>query len=142
MITSERGFTLVEVLVAALIIGVGLVAVAAGFQVATGGVEIGRQQTMATFLAEQRLEQVRAQALTNFTAAGVASGLTQEPYGSLPNAPNYRRDTTIADFDPDADGVVDLKQVRVTVWYWPVATTGGVSAERQLTANMLVTRRQ
>ena len=48
-----------------MIIGVGLVAVGAGFDTAIQGIETGRQQTTATFLAEQRMEQVKATALGN-----------------------------------------------------------------------------
>ena len=43
---GERGFTLAEVLVATLVILVGLVAVATGFQYATSGVETGRGETV------------------------------------------------------------------------------------------------
>ena len=53
--TNERGFTLAEVLVATFIIVVGLVALASGFQFATSGVATGRGETVASFMAEQRL---------------------------------------------------------------------------------------
>jgi len=39
---SARGFTLVEILVATLILSVGIVAVASGLHYAIGGVEVGR----------------------------------------------------------------------------------------------------
>jgi len=57
---SARGFTLVEILVATLILSVGIVAVASGLHYAIGGVEVGRGETAAVFLAEQRLELLRA----------------------------------------------------------------------------------
>ena len=57
---DERGFTLGEVLVATLVLAVGLVGIATGFQYATSGVEIGKGETTAAFLAEQRVESVSA----------------------------------------------------------------------------------
>jgi prepilin-type N-terminal cleavage/methylation domain-containing protein len=63
---GQRGFTLAEVLVAVFVIMVGLVAVATGFQYATSGVATGRGETVATFLAEQRVEQLKTVAMTNY----------------------------------------------------------------------------
>jgi prepilin-type N-terminal cleavage/methylation domain-containing protein len=69
MLTQQRGFTLAEVLVAVFVIMVGLVAVATGFQYATSGVATGRGETIATFLAEQRIEQLKTVAMTNYFGA-------------------------------------------------------------------------
>ena len=57
---SQAGFSLAELLAAVFVISLGLVAVGAGFATAIQGVETSRQQTTATFLAEQRLEQALA----------------------------------------------------------------------------------
>ncbi|HZJ71222.1 MAG TPA: prepilin-type N-terminal cleavage/methylation domain-containing protein, partial [Planctomycetota bacterium] len=62
---TPSGFTLVEVIVAAAVIGLGLVGVVAGVLYGLGGLEAGRQQTTATFLAEQRMEQLKAGALNH-----------------------------------------------------------------------------
>src|SRR5258705_10961573 len=59
----EAGFTLAEILVACAIISVGLVAVATGFGFGVDGVEAGRQQSTAVFLAEQRIEQAKELAM-------------------------------------------------------------------------------
>jgi prepilin-type N-terminal cleavage/methylation domain-containing protein len=64
--SGQRGFTLAEVLVAVFVILVGLVAIANGFQYATSGVATGRGETMATFLAQQRIEQLKTVAMTNY----------------------------------------------------------------------------
>ena len=71
---KARGFTLAEVLVATFVLSIGLLAVATGFQYATSGVETGRGETQATFLAEQRLEQLKNLALTNWGSATLAEG--------------------------------------------------------------------
>jgi prepilin-type N-terminal cleavage/methylation domain-containing protein len=82
-ISGQGGFTLPEVLVATFVILVGLVAVATGFQYATSGVATGRGETIATFLAEQRLEQLKTVALTNYS-------------GPWPSGPSLQGGTTLA----------------------------------------------
>jgi prepilin-type N-terminal cleavage/methylation domain-containing protein len=59
MIWNERGLTLAEILVAVAILGIGLVGLAVVVPIASYGVQEGSQLSTATFLAEQRLEQVR-----------------------------------------------------------------------------------
>lgn len=59
MMRDERGFTLAEILVAAVIIAVGIVGLAVVMPLAGYGVQQGNQVSTATFLAQQRLELVR-----------------------------------------------------------------------------------
>ena len=59
MMRDESGFTLAEILVAAVIIAVGIVGLAVVMPLAGYGVQQGNQLTTATFLAQQRLEAVR-----------------------------------------------------------------------------------
>jgi prepilin-type N-terminal cleavage/methylation domain-containing protein len=59
MIWNERGLTLAEILVAVAILGIGLVGLAVVVPIASYGVQEGSQLSTATFLAEQRLEQIR-----------------------------------------------------------------------------------
>src|SRR5204863_7686442 len=72
-IRSQRGCTLAEVLVATLVLSIGLVAVATGFQYATSGVATGKGETTATFLAEQKVEQLKATALVDWTNATLSA---------------------------------------------------------------------
>ena len=60
MINNERGFSLVEILVAAALIAIGFVALLRVVPLAAGGLQQGNQQSTATHLAQQRLEQARA----------------------------------------------------------------------------------
>lgn len=98
---SQAGFTLAELLAAVFVISLGLVAVGAGFVTAIQGVETSRQQTTATFLAEERLEQIRATALGNWLVAcmgfaNITPGcIPEQAYGAIPNAPGYRTHVTI-----------------------------------------------
>jgi Tfp pilus assembly protein PilV len=147
----EAGFTLAEVLVATFVILVGLVAVATGFQFATAGVATGRGETVAIFLAEQRLEQLKAAAMTNFASPVLNAGTTTEfcipanigatttncQAGAITGAPAYERTTTIVDSGnattcanaPAAPPVL-CKRVQVRVAYRPVTSRGDVSQQR------------
>ncbi len=96
--SGEAGFTLAEILVACAIISVGLVAVATGFGFGVDGVEAGRQQSTAVFLAEQRIEQAKELAMrqTGLVQLTVANLPATEAYGTIAGAPpSYRRTTTI-----------------------------------------------
>jgi len=127
----ETGFTLVEVLVATFVLSIGLAAVATAFQYATSGVATGRGETAATFLAEQRLEQLRAVAVTNFANTAINAGTTTEAYGSIANAAAYRRVTTIAD-NPGGSCAANCKFVQVSVFYRPVTSRGQLDQERRV----------
>lgn len=143
--TSRRpraaGFTLVEILIAAAVIGLGLVGAAAGFVHAVGGLESGRQQTTATFLAEQRIEQLKAGALNRFLEVTTAN-YPSEGYGSVSSngnpMPSYRRTVTIVDAP---GGLGRTKLVEVTVSYRPVVGFGVLAAERQVRLSALLTDR-
>ena len=137
---NERGFSLGEVLVATLILAIGLVGITTGFQYATSGVEVGRGETTAAFLAEQRLEWLKALALTNWGSATLKAGTTMEGYGSIADASIYRRVTTITD-SPGGACAAHCKLVQVTVFYRPVTGRGQLDQERRLDViTMLVTR--
>src|SRR5712691_802435 len=65
---SATGLTLLEVLFAMSLLTVGLLAIASAFPVAMSGVAQGNQQTTALFLAEQRLEEIKATAFASITS--------------------------------------------------------------------------
>lgn len=82
MPTGQRGFTVVEVLVASMLVTVALVALARIVPIASYGVQEGKQFSTATFLADQKLEQVRNLPWISSPAndcLGVSSPLTQSP---------------------------------------------------------------
>ena len=134
---EPRGFTLAELFVAMFVLSVGIVAVAAALGQATSGVEVGRGETTAIFLAEQRLELLKSAALEDWSSALLAAGIVVEAYGTIVNAARYRRETIVADHAGRecASGVpstVACKRVRVTVSYRPVSGGGGPAEERRV----------
>jgi Tfp pilus assembly protein PilV len=134
MSLDQRGLTLVEVLLAGAIITVGLTAVMGGLQYAVDAVEVGRRDTVALFLAEQRLEQVKAMALTNFPAVTAANFPAEDPVAGYPQ---YRR---IVDVTPGPVGLLHAVRVQVTVAYRPVAAAAP-SPSRTVTLATVVSRR-
>ena len=139
MMINERGMTLVEVLVAVMVLTIGLTAIATGMQLGTSGITEAQQETTATFLAEQQLEDVRAFALSTLPAQGyanvTAANFPAEAYGTIAGGyTGYRRTTTIA--DPNAT----TKVVTVRVFYRPVSVSAGTS-ERQVAVTTMVRQR-
>jgi prepilin-type N-terminal cleavage/methylation domain-containing protein len=139
---SQAGFSLAELLAAVFVISLGLVAVGAGFATAIQGVETSRQQTTATFLAEQRLEQVRATALGNSLVACMgfanitAACFPAQPYAGITGAPGYRSTVTITDYI--VNGNIARKRVDVAVFYRPIVAWGVLAAERSVRLSTLV----
>jgi type II secretory pathway pseudopilin PulG len=134
--------TLTEVLIAIFIITIGLVAVATGMQLATVSINVGQQETTATFLAEEKLEDVKAFALSTLGTRGFANvasaNFPVEVYGTITingtNYNGYRRTTTI--MNPSAT----TKVVVVNVFYMP-AGVAATNAERQVALSTVLTRR-
>lgn len=137
----EAGFTLAEIMVACAIISVGLVAVATGFGFGVDGVEAGRQQSTAVFLAEQRIEQAKTLAMreTGLVQLIVANLPATEAYGTIAGAPpSYRRTTAITTISA---GGFDGKRVDVVVFYRPVTGRGVLSTERSVSLSIFLAAR-
>ena len=69
--TGERGFTLIEVLFATVILTVGLVAMAELMAITLRMQQLGRNQTMAMRLAQDKVDELMSR---NFTFAELAVG--------------------------------------------------------------------
>ena len=72
---NERGITVAEVLIAAAILGLGLAALMTVVPVASYAIQDGNQTSTATYLAQQRLEQVRN---ARWTAVADCVGLSDD----------------------------------------------------------------
>jgi len=95
---SERGVTLIELLVAMIILAVALVGLAASFPAAMYGVSIGGFQTTATLAAEQCIEVARDMARSG-VATVTQSGLTAQDgcESSTGFGPGFVRTVTVQD---------------------------------------------
>lgn len=144
---SQQGFTLAEVLMATFILSIGLVAVATGFQYATSGVETGKSETTATFLAEQRVEQLKATAIVDFTNAALNAATTTEWCPStgaacvgVATVGFYRRVTTITS-NPGGTCAASCKLVQVSVFKRVVTGEGQLDQERRIDLYTMVVSR-
>ena len=148
--SDERGLTLVEILVAVSILGVGVAGLGIVIPVSISGVQAGNQLSTATFLADQALERARAAVWTAdppVDCLGVSSGdLAPVPTGAtcrnavatefpderaVGGHPQYRRTVRVASCatTPCAGAITDgLRLVEVSVAYTPLTGAGSVSA--------------
>lgn len=162
MIANEHGMTLAEILVAVFIIGVGLVGLLVVVPVAAVGVQEGSQMSLATFLAQQRLEQARNAEWTSTkdclgvspspTAAPtpssgacdtVAVTFPDEATGEINGYPPFWRTTRIFDCGVDDCAGVDhdgFRRVQVTVGYRPLTATGVAVYDKTVILEWMVTR--
>jgi Tfp pilus assembly protein PilV len=124
------------VLVALSIMTVGLMAMVVGLQQATAFVEVGRQQTIAVFLAQQRLEQVKASAMWDFDGVAPAKFPLENPVSGYPA---YRR---MVEISPLPAGLVNAVRVQVTVTYHPATTPATAPSERTVTLITVMSRRR
>jgi len=170
--TDDAGMTVIEVVVALGIITVGLLALVAAMPFSTSQIGGANLTTTATFLAQQRLEQIKnapwTTAIDNLGGAGLdgtsAPGQWRdEDYDSIafPGAGacaaadqsggcRFRRQVRIADCSvvscsgiaTATAGINTLRQVTVTVFFFPLAPTGMRSTtEQSLQLVTLISRR-
>lgn len=168
---NERGITVAEVLAAAGILGLGLAALLSVVPVASYAVQDGNQTSTATYLAQQRLEQVRNATWTATTTAttdcvGVSAAPTAAPAPSpagtcgpgvlvtfpdeatLPGFAQYARSVRISDCSNVANfaacGNVTSSAVRlvtVTVTYRPTSAAGVSNANTSVILEWLIAQR-
>lgn len=113
--TNERGFTLVEVLVALVIATIGLVSLAQLMAITLRMQMLGRNETAAIRMAQSKIDQLVA---VNFTNATVAVG------GSLTsNVTNYN--------DTPESGYLRR---------WQISAISGETRIRSLTVKVIPTR--
>ena len=166
---DQRGITVAEVLAAAAILGLGIAALISVVPVAGHAVQDGNQTSTATYLAQQRLEQVRNATWTATTdcvglsaaaaaapgpspagtcAAGVNVTFADEPLNSLPGFGQYARSVRIRDCGDVAPlaacGNVTSSAVRlviVTVTYRPTSAAGVSNVNTSVNLEWLVAQR-
>jgi prepilin-type N-terminal cleavage/methylation domain-containing protein len=144
---EPRGISLIEVLIALAVLGVGLAALAAVLPASTQGLQQGAQVSTATFLAEQRLEQIASAAWTavppNDCVGTSGAGPTSWSFdgGGAPRAPGSCDGGDTSHPDEGPSGRVDdhpptrlanpfggyTRRARVQPCDAPEATCGGVA---------------
>lgn len=115
LLRSNRGMSLVEILLAAVILAVALLGVAGLFPTAFQNVITGGRITRATLLAEQQLEALRGQ---TFGTLIVSPNPYPDPANPIDGS--YDREWWISDNTLDATIPVGMKRIRVRVnWTEP-----------------------
>ncbi len=110
VLRNKKGFTLLEILVAMTLLTTALLGMAGLTAALTQGNTFSNRLTVASTLAQDRLEN-----LTNlgYGNTAVADTTVTEDYNSIPNFPWYKRITT-TDVDNPTAG---MKTLTVTVFW-------------------------
>ena len=159
-LSPECGMTLAEVLVAVAIIAIGLLALLSTIPLASYATQEGSQTSTATFLANQRLEQVRnAQwsltpvvdnlGISASSTAAPLSGTTTTFADESPMAAPYAaytRQVRITDCGTGGGctGITNsgMRLATVTVSYTPLSATGTAgTASRSVVVSMVIAKR-
>jgi prepilin-type N-terminal cleavage/methylation domain-containing protein len=162
VLRDTRGLTLAEVLVAAAILALGLAALMSVVPVASYGVQDGNQTTTATFLVQQRLEQIRnARWDATTDCVGLSPNATSPPAPSpvgtcgatavtypdeaaVTDFSQYARTVRITDCGVTPCGAVTssaMRLVTLTVTYRPISAAGGSNSNTTVTLEWLIAQR-
>ena len=153
---GERGFTLIEVLIAMAILTIALLGVAGTTLLQSGGIAAsitsgqaavsrGQYVSTATFLAQDRLEQAKGLQYTlqppvdqigGGPSPGAApSALPDEAFGAITAYPNFRRQVRVLADTPAAS----MKTVTVTVTFH-LPTAAGSNTESVAVGTIIAAR--
>jgi prepilin-type N-terminal cleavage/methylation domain-containing protein len=136
-VVGDEGFTLVEVLAAVAVIAIALVAMMTAVHHGLSGIDIGRAESTALFLVEDKLEELRSVALVDWANAALAPGTMVEycqlSGGCTPTStPTSFRRTTTVHAGGEGPCSADCKIVNVSVAYRPVTMLGQLDQERRV----------
>jgi len=109
-IKKDKGFTLLEVLIAILILSVGLLGMASLTVAIINGNKFSNDLTTATTLAQDKMEDVRR---LGYSGTPATDDTDPEAYGTITDYAQYKR---ITDTDVDAPAT-GMKTITVTA-YW------------------------
>lgn len=107
---NEKGFTLLEILVAITVLSIGLLGMAGLTTSIIHGNTLSKKVTMATTLGQDKMEDFRR---LGYSGTPSTDTTTEENYNSIPGYPFYKR-VTFIDVDNPSLG---MKTVTVTVFW-------------------------
>ena len=116
MLAKKRGFTILEIILASLILVITVLGGAAFLSANKKNLVLANRQNLATWAAVSKMEELKS-----------------SPYVSLASLPtenitlsgkSFQRTVAVEEIDEDADGGTDYKKITVTVTY----SGGGVSS--------------
>ncbi len=118
----EAGLSLIEVVVAMLLLSIALLGLAVGFPSSLGAVYMGDRVSTAINLAQQTLEQMRNRRYTDTIDDITTANFPEQDYGTIQNFSTFRRTVQIQNGLPQAvctppPGTPCTKTVTVTVFY-------------------------
>ena len=125
MFKSEKGVGLIEIIIAMLIFAIGITAAIRTLPVSNTATTRARNLTMATNLAQQKIEELMGSPFNNAELAAGAHNDQDNPIERI-----YSRAWAVTDNDP----VVDMKTVTVTVTYLSGDTDRSVTLSTYLTS--------
>jgi Tfp pilus assembly protein PilV len=125
MLKSEKGIGLIEIIIAMLIFAVGITAAIRTLPVSNAATTRARNLTMATNLAQQKIEELMG---IPFNDAELSSGAHNDQDNPLERI--YTRTWTVTDNDP----IPDMKTVAVTVTYQSGNNDNAVTLSTYLTS--------
>ena len=144
-LVKQTGFSLIEILVAGLVMGTAIVGVSLMYGTGSFWVNAMAQDRVAAGLAQQRIEQIRADTAPSSlgwdsTAPTVAPGCVTEPQVDPANCdintsacrqtPKYQRVTCIEYVDPSSPAGLS------TPAYTPDCPAGAASSTRRVTVTV------
>ena len=106
---GNKGFSLLEVMVAVVVLGFGLLAIMHLFPMGLRASKISQDTTAASFLAQAKIEELR-----NTGWSQLASGT--EDYGDITDYHAFKRVTTVDNVETTGPG---LKRITIEVFYKP-----------------------
>jgi len=131
---SQKGFTLIEMMMAIIILGIAIVPLMEMISRASITSSTNEQETRIVFLAQQKLEQVKSLALTNFTD-DYTQAATAFP------SPDLAYKYTIYYYTSGGDDGNLIKSIRVRAWYDSNSNNSADTNEPQLELNTKVAKR-
>ncbi len=125
MLKSEKGIGLIEIIVAMLIFAIGITAAIRTLPVSNTATTRARNLTMATNLAQQKIEELMGTPLND---ANLTSGAHNDQDNPIERI--FTRTWNVTDNDP----VIDMKTVTVTVTYLSGSNDNAVTLSTYLTS--------